>query len=207
MPRIPRINPGKAIPKSTTFPNQMWMRIERRGANGWEQLDPDERIIARKEWPVTHHHVTSNYAYPGSNFIEVENWVPVQGPELPRILEQRRQYLRNAQDAYEADLAEERARQAYNRKAAAWNSYTELPYRQRQWIANKDAVKDYLESMYGYDRKELDRINTLDELEDYLQTRHPEDDWPIPYGIQDSEVFGSFEEFPDDLSNAPWRMW
>lgn len=58
--------------------------------------------------------------------------------------------------------------------------------------------------MYGYDRKELDRINTLDELDDYLQTRHPEDEWPSPYDMQDSEVFESFEEFPDDFDYM-WR--
>lgn len=131
--------------------------------------------------------------------------IPVQGPELPYVIEQRRQAMRDAQAAYERDLAEDLYRQAYNRKVAAWNSYKDLPYRERQWIANKDAVRDYLDGMYGYDRKELDRINTLDELENYLRTQHPEDDWPIPYDMQDSEVFGSFEEFPDDLSDAPWR--
>lgn len=89
-------------------------------------------------------------------------------------------------------------------KQFRWETYKKLPYRQRQWIANKDAVRDYLDGMYGYDRKELDRINTLDELDDYLQTRHPEDEWPSPYDMQDSEVFESIDEFPDDFDYM-WR--
>lgn len=91
-----------------------------------------------------------------------------------------------------------------NLKQFRWEEYQTLPYRQQQWIANKDAVRDYLDGMYGYDRKELDRINTLDELDDYLQTRHPEDEWPSPYDMQDSEVFESLEEFPDDFDYM-WR--
>lgn len=89
-------------------------------------------------------------------------------------------------------------------KLFRWETYKTLPYRQRQWIANKDAVRDYLDGMYGYDRKELDRINTLDELEDYLQEAHPEDDWPIPYPMDDSPVFESMDEFPDDFDYM-WR--
>lgn len=179
MPRIPRI-------RKTIFPDQMFMnrktgKLERR------DFFPDE-------W---------DRVYP--------THTPVQGPELPYKLEERRQWLRNAQDAYEADLAEERARQAYNRKVAAWNSYKTLPERQRVWIANKDAIKSYLgPEMWGYDEKELDRINTIDELEEYLQTRHPEDGWPNQYPLYNDEVtpvFESFEDFPDELSDAPWRMW
>lgn len=93
---------------------------------------------------------------------------------------------------------------ARNLKQFRWEEYQTLPYRQQQWIANKDAIRDYLDCMYGYDRKELDRINTLDELDDYLQTRHPEDEWPSPYDMQDSEVFESLEEFPDDFDYM-WR--
>lgn len=84
-------------------------------------------------------------------------------------------------------------------KQFRWETYQTLPYRERQWIANKDAVRDYLDGMYGYDRKELDRINTLEELEDYLHEAHPEDDWPRDYPMQDSPVFESLEEFPDDF--------
>lgn len=90
-------------------------------------------------------------------------------------------------------------------KQFRWETYKTLPYRQRQWIANKDAVKSYLgPEMYGYDKRELDRINTLDELEDYLQEAHPEDNWPRRYPMQDSPVFESLEEFPDDFDYM-WR--
>jgi hypothetical protein len=90
-------------------------------------------------------------------------------------------------------------------KQFRWETYKTLPYRERQWIANKDAIKSYLgPEMYGYDKQELDRINTLDELEDYLQEAHPEDGWPARYPMQDSPVFESIEEFPDDFDYM-WR--
>lgn len=90
-------------------------------------------------------------------------------------------------------------------KQFRWETYQELPYRQQQWIANKDAIKSYLgPEMYGYDKQELDRINTLDELEDYLQEAHPEDGWPRHYDMQDSPVFESMDEFPDDFDYM-WR--
>lgn len=97
--------------QKTIFPDQMFMERQTRKLSRRDLFPEDWGEIYR-----TH--------------------IPVQGPELPYTLEQRRQRLRDAQDAYEANLAEERARQAYNRK-----------------------------------------------------------------------VFESFEEFPDDLSDAPWRMW
>lgn len=90
-------------------------------------------------------------------------------------------------------------------KQFRWENYKTLPYRQQQWIANKDAIKSYLgPEMYGYDKQELARINTLDELEDYLQEAHPEDGWPARYPMQDSEVFESMDEFPDDFDYM-WR--
>jgi hypothetical protein len=92
-----------------------------------------------------------------------------------------------------------------NLKQFRWETYKTLPYRQQQWIANKDAIKSYLgPEMYGYPKDELDRIKTLDELEDYLQEAHPEDDWPRRYPMQDSPVFESLEEFPDDFDYM-WR--
>lgn len=94
---------------------------------------------------------------------------------------------------------------ARNLKQFRWETYKTLPYRERQWIANKDAIKSYLgPEMYGYDKRELDRINTLDELEDYLQEAHPEDDWPRHYPMQDSPVFESMDEFPDNFDYM-WR--
>lgn len=90
-------------------------------------------------------------------------------------------------------------------KQFRWETYKTLPYRQRQWIANKDAIKYYLgPEMWGYDKKELDKINTLEELDAYLQDRHPEDEWLLPYPMQDSKVFESIEEFPDDFDYM-WR--
>lgn len=90
-------------------------------------------------------------------------------------------------------------------KQFRWETYKTLPYRQRQWIANKDAIKYYLgPEMWGYDKKELDKINTLEELDAYLQDRHPEDEWLLPYPMQDSKVFESIEEFPDNFDYM-WR--
>lgn len=92
-----------------------------------------------------------------------------------------------------------------NLKQFRWETYKTLPYRQQQWIANKDAIKSYLgPEMYGYPKDELDRIKTLDELEDYLQEAHPEDMWPRRYPMQDSPVFESPDEFPDDFDYM-WR--
>lgn len=90
-------------------------------------------------------------------------------------------------------------------KQFRWETYKTLPYRQRQWIANKDAIKSYLgPEMYGYPEAELDGIKTLDELENYLQEAHPEDDWPRHYPMYDSPVFESMDEFPDDFDYM-WR--
>lgn len=89
-------------------------------------------------------------------------------------------------------------------KQFRWEIYKTLPYRQQQWIANKDAIKSYLgPEMYGYDKQELARINTLDELEDYLHEAHPEDRWPRDYPMYDSPVYESMDEFPDDFD----YMW
>ena len=97
---------------------------------------------------------------------------------------------------------------ARNLKQFRWETYKTLPERQRVWIAYKDAIKSYLgPEMWGYDEKELDRINTIDELEEYLQTRHPEDNWPNPYPLYNEEVtpvYESIDEFPDDFDYM-WR--
>jgi hypothetical protein len=205
MPRIPKYNLGKVIPKSTTFPDPMWRRVERRGANGWEQLDPEEQITIRAGWPVTHHHVTS-YGQPSYSIDE--NWVPVQGPDLPRNLERRRQFIRNAQEAYEAELAEERARQAYNRRVAAWNEYADMSPEERKFWANRgkleDAMMDYeLDMDPSWYTKNYENFT-------YLPSR------PIPdyssatrrsINIHDYPSYDDFDEFPDELSDAPWRMW
>lgn len=95
-----------------------------------------------------------------------------------------------------------------NLKQFRWETYKTLPERQRVWIANKDAIKSYLgPEMWHYDEQELDRINTIDELEEYLQTRHPEDGWPAHYPLYNDEVtpaFESMDEFPDDFDYM-WR--
>lgn len=205
MPRIPKLGSKRAI-HLTYFPDPMWMRVERRGANGWEQLGPNERIIDRKDWPVTHHHVTSNYAYPGSNFIEAMNWLPVQGPDLPRNIEQRRQYIRNAQEAYEAELANERARQAYNRRVAAWNSYRDLPPRERAFIANQNRLR---ETLYDY----------MPSWEANQYARHYPNYEAMPpvkmvpgdnrtLDLDELKGFESFDEFPDNgWVDMPWNRW
>lgn len=206
MPRIPKFNLGKAIPKSTTFPDPMWMRVERRGANGWEQLDPEEQITIRADWPVTHHHITSGYAYPGSNFIEETNWVPVQGPDLPYLIEQRRQAIRNAQEAYEDVVANERARQAYNRRVAAWNSYSDLPPRERAFIANQNRLRETLyDYMPSWEAKQYARNFYNYEAMPPVKMV-PGDDRTLD--LDELKGFESFDEFPDNgWVDMPWNRW
>ena len=92
-----------------------------------------------------------------------------------------------------------------NLKRYRWETYQTLPYRQRQWIANKDAIKSYLgPEMYGYPKAELDMLKALGDLVDDLLYAHPESDRPRHYPMQVSPVFESMDEFPDDF-NYMWR--
>lgn len=194
MPRIPKYNLGKVVPRSTAFQKPRWMKTERWTANGWEQLDPDERIIVRKDWPMDRNYVTSNYAYPGSFYIEKENWEPVQGPELPSKLEERRQAIRAAQDAYDADLAEERARQAYNRKNIAQAVKMRKNELWRQYMEAEDPPPGI-----GWPEGKAERLDAEFEEQanwDVRGLRNP-NEYPDPPDW----------DFREYYKDAPWRMW
>lgn len=178
MPKIPR------IPKirKTAFPDQMFMDRET-GALSRYDLFPEDWAAIRR----TH--------------------VPVQGPELPQLLEQRRQYLRNAQEAYEMDLAEERARQAYNRRVQAWNEYIDLPRRERKFWSNRDKLARALDD---YDVPQDPSWYTKNyENFEYVPMRpsYRDADFGQAMSInpEDYPEFTSFKEFPDDLLDMPWR--
>lgn len=85
---------------------------------------------------------------------------------------------------------------ARNLKQFRWETYKMLPYRERQWIANKDVIKPYLssETGFGYDEELFDEIEALPEFKEYLQDRH----------LQEFPTYESFEEFPDDFDYT-WR--
>lgn len=178
MPRIPKIKP-RAI-HLTDFPQPMY-----RSATGeYNRYNPI-------------------YASAVKDDLGLEM---VQGPDLPWAIENRRQAIKAAQERLDAKMADERARQAYNRRVQAWNEYIELPYRDRLWYANERGIKGYLgPEMYGYPEEELARIKTLPQLESYLRTKR-EDMWPRHYDFQDLEPYERFDEFPDWLADeAPWR--
>ena len=193
------------------------------GKREGKALTPKQRVAAAQRW--------NSLADIGEDYIDNSAWrlsnneherarQAIMDANQIGILEGQMYNYRRADNPFLSDNIDKYAEQSdfldwcrYNRvepnarslKQFRWETYQELPYRQQQWIANKDAIKSYLgPGMWGYDKKELDRIKTLDELEDYLQTRHPEDDWPIPYPMEDSPVFESLEEFPDDFDYM-WR--
>lgn len=77
-----------------------------------------------------------------------------------------------------------------NLKQFRWETYKTLPYRERQWIANKkDVLADYPEIRT---RRQLDNM-VQDEWE---MSEYPTDFWREPYT--------SIREFPDDFDYM-WR--
>lgn len=171
------------IPKirKTAFPDQMFMD-RKTGALSRYDLFPEDWAAIRR----TH--------------------VPVQGPELPQLLEQRRQYLRNAQEAYERDLAEERARQAYNRRVAAWNSYCDLPPRERAFIANQNRLRETL-----YDYMPAWEANQYARNYPNYEAMPPVEMMPgdkRTLDLDELNGFESFDEFPDNgWVDMPWNRW
>lgn len=166
MPRIPRTLPAIPRIRKTTFPDQMFMN-RRNGQIVRSNLDPEV-------WDLP--------------------YIPVQGPELPWKLEQRRQYLRDAQDAYDADLAEELARQMGNRKRMAqavemrkrelWREYmdAEDPAPGIGWPTGKaERLDDEFESQANWDVRGMKNPNEYPDPPDW--------------------------DFRERYKDAPWRMW
>lgn len=178
MPRIPKLNP-RAI-HLTDFPQPMY----RSAAGEYNRYNP----IAAK-------------AYKEDLGLEM-----VQGPDMPWPLENRRQAMKAAQEAYEAEMAEERARQAYNRRVAAWNSYSELSPRERAFIANQNRLR---ETLYDY--------MPSWEANQYARNFYNYEAMPpvkmVPgdkrtLDLDELNGFESFDEFPDNgLVDMPWNRW
>lgn len=154
--------------RKTTFPDQMFMNRQT-GRLTRSDLFPDD-------WGAIY-----------------KTYIPVQGPELPLELEQRRQYPRDAQDAYESAIAEERARQMENRKRIAqavemrkrelWREFMEAedPAPGIGWPAGKaKSLDDLFESQANWDVRGMKNPN------EYPDTP----DW----------------DFRERYEDAPWRM-
>lgn len=81
-------------------------------------------------------------------------------------------------------------------KQFRWETYKTLPYRQRQWIANKSAI---LGAVGPGDPIEFRNARTLRDW-DAASKEWMGGDWDI----QDLPVYNSYEEFPDDFDYM-WR--
>ena len=87
------------------------------------------------------------------NFWWETEYEPLQGPDLPKDVEKYRQQMIDAIEsgntrrelsrmrAYEDAVANERARQAYNRKVAAWNEYVNMSPEERKFWANRGKLE------------------------------------------------------------------
>lgn len=165
MPRIPRI----PRIRKTAFPDQMFMHRQT-GSLSRSDLFPED-------W---------GRIYP--------DYIPVQGPELPLGLEERRQWLRNAQDAYETDLAEERVRQIENRRRMA--QAVEMRKRElwRQYMEDVDPAPGI-----GWPKGKAERLDEGFEEQanwDVLGMKNP-NEYPDPPDW----------DFREYYKDAPWRMW
>lgn len=167
--------------RKTAFPDPMFMN-RKTGRLSRFDLFPDE-------WDRIH-----------------PDYVPVQGPDLPYVIEQRRQGIRDAQEAYERDLAEDLYRQAYNRKVAAWNEYVGMSPEERKFWANRgkleDAMMDYkLDMDPSWYTKNYENFTylPLTPTPDYNSATRRS------LNIHDYPSYDDFDEFPDELSDAPWR--
>lgn len=143
---------------------------------------------------------------------------PLQGPDLPRDIEKYRQQMIDAIEsgntrrklsrmrAYEDAVANEMARQAYNRRVAAWNSYRELPPRERAFIANQNRLRDVLyDYMPHYEANEYARNFYNYEAMPPVKMV-PGDKRTLD--LDELKGFESFDEFPDNgWVDMPWNRW
>ena len=143
---------------------------------------------------------------------------PLQGPELPRDVEKYRQQMIDAMEsgntrrklsrtrAYEAAIAEDLARQAYNRRVAAWNSYSDLPPRERAFIANQNRLRETL-----YDYMPSWEANQYARNFYNYEAMPPVEMMPgdkRTLDLDELNGFESFDEFPDNgWVDMPWNRW
>lgn len=83
-------------------------------------------------------------------------------------------------------------------KQFRWETYQTLPYRQQQWIANKDAIRQGVRDE-GFVSPYTDDLRTLQDLDDAT--------WDYSgskYDFMKLPRYNSYEEFPDDFDYM-WR--
>lgn len=85
-----------------------------------------------------------------------------------------------------------------NLKQFRWETYQTLPYRQRQWIANKDDIRQALRDE-GFVSPYADDLRTLRDVDDAAL-----DYTGGKYDFMELPVYESLEEFPDYLDYM-WR--
>ena len=93
-------------------------------------------------------------------------------------------------------------------KQFRWETYKTLPYRERQWIANKDAVRNYMRdnyTLYGQQPPELETLRDVDEYwtKNVWNGVEPREGY-LEYAYPKRQPYSSIEEFPDDL-DYNWR--
>lgn len=187
MPHLPRM---KIQP--TLFPDQRWLN----------RRFPDSPFRA------PHGYVNSDDPL----YIPEEQRVNIselQGPDLPSSITYNRESKWPDRDLARKLMREELARQAYNRKVAAWNEYIGMPTAERRFWTNRRKLED---AMMDYDL-DLDQDPTWYtksfETFEHLPTR-PRPDYNAgmrrslnPLDYPESV---DFDTFPEDLIEAPWRQ-
>lgn len=83
-------------------------------------------------------------------------------------------------------------------KQFRWETYQTLPYRQRQWIANKNDIRQALRDE-GFVSPYADDLRTLRDVDDAAL-----DYTGSKYDFMQLPVYESLEEFPDDFDYM-WR--
>lgn len=93
-------------------------------------------------------------------------------------------------------------------KQFRWETYKTLPQRERQWIANKDAVRNYMRDNYTLYGQQPPELKTLRDVDEYW-TRNvwngvePREGY-LEYAYPKRQPYSSIEEFPDDFDYM-WR--
>lgn len=146
-------------------------------------------------------------------------YAPVQGPDLPlEVYAARKAMLESdspwfyAEEAYRKAWEDERARQAYNRRAQAWNDYQDQYAPVRRFYPNVRKIREDMSLRYpDMSREEIMEATRNPETLDtwYNGQRYKEDKIQGAYGGYNFDYspypeVESFEEFPDELSSMPW---
>ena len=93
-------------------------------------------------------------------------------------------------------------------KQFRWETYKTLPYRERQWIANKDAVRNYMRDNYTLYGQQPPELKTLRDVDEYWTKNvwngvEPREGY-LEYAYPKRQPYSSIEEFPDDFDYM-WR--